>query len=313
MCRKNSKISGALREKGNLSYAQGDLDAALQFYNQALQFADTGEDLSTALANRSAVWTDKKRWSLAVRDIDLALDNNYPEGLKYKVLERKATCLFLKGGQDNVEEGKRCVANAIEALKSSKLTDGKRKAKEGQLENLKDTLKPERGNENEKSLVFDLPKLKDTHEQFPSFSSSVAVRYEEGRGRFCVAAKKIEIGELIAVETPFVAMLDRSEVRSLCWHCFRALLSPLPCRKCSGVLFCGPQCTDIATSRTVQLLSDEMHSILQACLKLREPIIRTNVEFLTCSTRQIWALGPWPTEPSRQSPHHISWIDRINL
>ena len=31
---KNGKLSSALREKGNLSYAQGDCDSALRLYNQ---------------------------------------------------------------------------------------------------------------------------------------------------------------------------------------------------------------------------------------------------------------------------------------
>ena len=33
---KNGKLSSALREKGNLSYAQGDCDSALRLYNQVL-------------------------------------------------------------------------------------------------------------------------------------------------------------------------------------------------------------------------------------------------------------------------------------
>ena len=49
------------------------------------------------------------------------------------------------------------------------------------------------------------------------------------------------------MERPHVAMLDRSEARRLCWHCFRALLAPVPCPGCSGVLFCGPRCRDEAT------------------------------------------------------------------
>ena len=33
---KNGKLSSALREKGNLSYAQGDCESALRLYNQVL-------------------------------------------------------------------------------------------------------------------------------------------------------------------------------------------------------------------------------------------------------------------------------------
>ena len=56
LCRKNPKLSGALREKGNLSYAQGDPDAALQFYNQTLQFADADNgETALVFGNRDQI------------------------------------------------------------------------------------------------------------------------------------------------------------------------------------------------------------------------------------------------------------------
>ena len=38
------------------------------------------------------------------------------------------------------------------------------------------------------------------------------LRYEEGRGRFAVAAREIKVGELIAKEKPYVSLLDRELV-----------------------------------------------------------------------------------------------------
>ena len=55
LCRKNPKLSGALREKGNLSYAQGDPDAALQFYNQTLQFAEADGETALVFGNRDQI------------------------------------------------------------------------------------------------------------------------------------------------------------------------------------------------------------------------------------------------------------------
>ena len=42
------------------------------------------------------------------------------------------------------------------------------------------------------------------------------LRYEEGRGRFAVAAREIKVGELIAKEKPFVSLLDRELVTQTC-------------------------------------------------------------------------------------------------
>ena len=79
MCAKNAKISSALREKANLMYAQGEEDAALQLYNQSLQFCpqeDGEEESGVAFLydNRSAVWANRGSWAMAIRDVDLALE-----------------------------------------------------------------------------------------------------------------------------------------------------------------------------------------------------------------------------------------------
>jgi hypothetical protein len=41
-------------------------------------------------------------------------------------------------------------------------------------------------------------------------SDAVGIKYEKERGRFAVAARDIAVGELIAVETAFVALLDKA-------------------------------------------------------------------------------------------------------
>lgn len=90
---------------------------------------------------------------------------------------------------------------------------------------------------NDKKFVRNLvPELKECHPKFPNFSSSISVQYDpEGvRGRYCVASRDIEVGELLAVETPFVWLLDKESSRVHCWHCFRPLLAPVPCVQCAG-------------------------------------------------------------------------------
>ena len=41
----------------------------------------------------------------------------------------------------------------------------------------------------------ELPRLTEPHPNFPSFSASVSVRHERGRGRYCVASRRIEVGD----------------------------------------------------------------------------------------------------------------------
>ena len=70
---------------------------------------------------------------MAIRDIDLALAGGYPEDLRYKLLERKALCLYSRGGEQSRALAEECVREALEALKRSKLSAAKLKAKEEQI------------------------------------------------------------------------------------------------------------------------------------------------------------------------------------
>jgi hypothetical protein len=60
-----------------------------------------------------------------------------------------------------------------------------------------------------------VPELPNPHPKFPSFSDAVRVVYGgPDVGRFCVAGRQIEPGELIAVETPYVWLLDKVPIFS---------------------------------------------------------------------------------------------------
>ena len=63
---------------------------------------------------------------------------------------------------------------------------------------------------SEKYLENLVPSLPHPHPKFPAFSDAVEVRYGgPDVGRFCVAKRPIEPGELLAVETPYVWLLDK--------------------------------------------------------------------------------------------------------
>merc|ERR1712079_141800 len=70
------------------------------------------------------------------------------------------------------------------------------------------------------------------HPGFPQLSEAVTIRYAASRGRYAVAARDIRVGELIAVEEAFVAVLDREQRLTNCWHCLLCAQRPLPCPGC---------------------------------------------------------------------------------
>ena len=67
-------------------------------------------------------------------------------------------------------------------------------------------------------------------------------RYEPGRGRFAVAARDVNVGEFICVEDPIVSHMLPDFMGSNCTHCFRSMKAPLPCPRCTKVLFCSYKC-----------------------------------------------------------------------
>ena len=103
-----------------------------------------------------------------------------------------------------------------------------------------------------------------------------------------------------------MAMLERAEARRCCWHCFRALLAPVPCEGCSGVLFCGPRCRDEAAGAYHAFECGITELFFQAnvgCwpLAYRGAIFNPHSEKVTATTvegngpiRGQWANGPIP-------------------
>lgn len=217
-------------------------------YLQSLEYAESGaeeeleddakKDMALAYANRSAVWNDRGEHGLAIRDADLAFEANYPDELQHKLYERKGQCFMALGKSD---EAKQMLKKSIETIEKSKaITGERRKAKVKALQKMLDEAAElecsEKPDSNDKYLRKLVPDLPNPHPKFPSFSDAIKVEYDpQGvRGRYCVASRDLEPGELLAVESPHVWLLDKEASRVHCWHCFRPLLAPVPCLHCAG-------------------------------------------------------------------------------
>lgn len=70
----------------------------------------------------------------------------------------------------------------------------------------------------------------------------IKVEQNAERGRFIVAARDIDAGELILQDQPLLRMLNKDFVKSHCWNCLRAVQVITPCDHCSDVIFCGQIC-----------------------------------------------------------------------
>ncbi|XP_070508849.1 SET and MYND domain-containing protein DDB_G0273589-like [Chironomus tepperi] len=90
---KNDAISKDFRDKGNKFYSNRHYIEALENYNISLCFAEeNGENIGIGFANRSAIYCEIKYYSRALKNIDMAISNNYPQKNIDKLMKRAELC-----------------------------------------------------------------------------------------------------------------------------------------------------------------------------------------------------------------------------
>ena len=120
---------------------------------------------------------------------------------------------------------------AAENLTKSNLDEAKQKAKSKELDKLKSLIEKEMKSRLKNGTVTSAKakvSFKQQNVKFPSFSDAVQIKFGEGRGRYAVASREIKVGELIAIETPFVSLIDKEFSKSHCWNCLLCTKSPIP-------------------------------------------------------------------------------------
>ena len=244
-CSVSADLSADKRSAGNAAFQKKKDRDALNLYSEAVFASDVAteagrRDAALALANRSAVWLKLGHHEECLDDIEAAILFKYPDNMLYKLIERKAKCLAAVG---EAEEARQCFNRVILLLPQSGLDDAKqtqwKKDVSSELEKLKSVQptprKPVRA-------VHDIDKLlPDRNKTIPQFSSAVELAYNPLVGRHGVAARDIEPGEVLMVDTSMAAHGLCSTRLTNCCHCMvriditRAKPSPLlrPARFCS--------------------------------------------------------------------------------
>ncbi|XP_022916477.1 SET and MYND domain-containing protein 4 [Onthophagus taurus] len=91
--KKNDLVSIQYRVQGNTEFNETNYQLALMFYTKSIAFAtNNSKALGLAYANRSVVLLRKDFYAQCLKDIDRALNNQYPEDLAYKLELRRSKC-----------------------------------------------------------------------------------------------------------------------------------------------------------------------------------------------------------------------------
>ncbi|XP_076655257.1 protein-lysine N-methyltransferase SMYD4 [Halictus rubicundus] len=206
---KSVKESEEFRAQGNKVFVSKPLTStscvdALKLYTQSIAHAPcSSEQLALAYANRSAVLFKLHKYEECIKDIDRALALPYPDNLRHKVNTRKTECL--------------------KALRRQKMfSDNTDKSK------LDNDLYP--------------LKIKTYNSEISCASDAVNIKYSENYGRHVVAARDIDMGEVIALEKAYSTLLDRKKLHVHCSHCLEVCWANIPCNSCTYAMYCSEEC-----------------------------------------------------------------------
>ena len=240
---KDSKKSIDFRNDANRIFISNqdnieDLIKAWELYSKSIATApNRSQELSLSYANRSALLLHLHKYVECIEDINRALELNYPEHLKGKLLYRKIQCLNYLNYSENIKntvEEARCWMENIKLCHKEKLKFEEKLMSSANSENVKKFPK-------KKSKIKDFPTL-IPQKEVPCASEALAIKYDELFGRHIVTTRKINPGEVLVIEKPYAKILEPDEVYTHCSYCLQVYWSMIPCDYCIHAMYCSEKC-----------------------------------------------------------------------
>ncbi|XP_076297828.1 protein-lysine N-methyltransferase SMYD4-like [Lasioglossum baleicum] len=200
-----------------------------------------------AIACRSASLFHLNRFKDCMKDIDLAIELNYPKQLHYDLHRRKLEC-YLKLG--NTDLAKQMVTKIRESIDDpSYIAPSTKDDVEKHLSGLTfdGSCTPDQSKNSDDPLDLRSVLTFDENPNFPHASSSIDLKFNEEVGRHVVANRPIQKGEVLFFEKPIsFAFENNYGVGRVCQHCCRSTDTPLPCPLCLDTFYCNTNCLNEA-------------------------------------------------------------------
>ena len=235
---KDANRSEEARKRGNNLFLGSENHSAkihkeiFLLYNKSVAYApNDSEQLASALANRSALLLHIGRYEDSIKDIEKALKIAQSKILKVKLLCRQIECIRRSGSEDHEKLTKE-VTDSLDEIDDKKI----KKALEKNL-NKALNIKIEKSLQNSEVKRSKSNKLKCTE-----VLNNVSVQYSEKFGRFLVAKRDFNPGEVVFTEKPYVTVLNSDSFYTNCDNCMRVAWSAVPCTKCGWAVYCSEIC-----------------------------------------------------------------------
>ncbi|XP_054004754.1 SET and MYND domain-containing protein 4-like isoform X1 [Hylaeus anthracinus] len=246
---KSIERAQVLNTMGNQEFKKKNYLLSIQSYTKCALYAPiNSNELSVAIANRSAALFYLNRYDECVKDINLAIKLNYPKNLHYKLYLRAVQCYLKLGKQKLAEQTLSTlheIVNNPDYITLSIKDDIEKRISEITF-NVSCT-------QNDTKDMSNLLKLKseitfDENVDFLHASASIDKKYNQELGRYVVANRFIKKGEILFLEKPVsFVLLNYDALNSLCQHCNCLNTDiPIPCTKCLNTFYCDVNCSDQA-------------------------------------------------------------------
>ncbi|RUS73063.1 hypothetical protein EGW08_019178 [Elysia chlorotica] len=248
---KSKKHAESWRAEGNALFKAKRYQKAVDAYTQSIILAPNDSDsLCLAYNNRSTTNFYLKKYGLCLQDIEMAFLHNYPQNKCYKLYQRIGRCMYY---MNQKEQAIKAFEKTITSLDHSEICPKEKITMVSDMKNAIHQCGSIEGSfadmsiENFNHCHKEIPKLSSGgSKEVPCLSDCVEVRLDSHGGRGLFAKRDIEIGETLIVETPFTSTLLKECNMSHCQYCCNRVALPLPCKQCSGVVFCSLTCRDAA-------------------------------------------------------------------
>lgn len=225
---KNNCQSKAFRKAGNELFVKGSkcMYEAMRMYNKAICFAvpGNGDELSVAIANRSAVLFSWKEYNLCRENITLAKAMRCPQRLMKKLDDRDIKCVT-------------AMKNEVKAKKNASVHVTQ------PILTMHRSIEPMYSYDE----YHGEPSLSLTpNSKMPFAVESLEIKYDSLHGRHITTKEVLKPGQIVVIENPFVhapCMLDDLYRYTKCANCYEEnCLSLMPCSTCTNTMYCSEKC-----------------------------------------------------------------------
>ncbi|XP_069701173.1 SET and MYND domain-containing protein 4-like isoform X2 [Periplaneta americana] len=244
---KSSLKASEFRTQGNSVFRKQDITGSLALYTKSVIHAPPkSEELSLALANRSAALFHLEEYKDCLQNITLALENGYPEPLRYKLYMRRSQCLSkLRRYKEEIEalqSAQQCLDNVEDSSVSKKTT--LEKEIELALARASSQLKVcTTSNDSTQNEEFKIPiPTHGKNEKLLYASAALDLRCNEEKGRHVVTNREVKMGDILFVEKPYAFVVLPDQYKVHCHHCCGPYIAPVPCWGCTQGLYCSDAC-----------------------------------------------------------------------